>query len=148
MGWDPGDEPTTFSTATYIIQARTIGFTGLIENLQNQELSTFTGSKGDDDLKKSMKLVKFFLRSFNENTEFNASKTRIKNKVRPNRDLRIDLSGTPILGFDGLSANSNGLNKLIVVLQNYKSTGTCTWKRFSEEGYHFVRLFVNECRAG
>lgn len=82
--------------------------------MQNQELFTFTGSKGDDDFLKTNEISKTLSTQLYEDTEFDAPKTRTKAKAHSKCDLKIDLSNTPILGFDGSSANSNGSNKLNV----------------------------------
>ena len=104
-GWDPRDEPKDLSVANHVSQASAIDFAGSIQNLRNQDLPTFTGTKSDDELKKIHKIGKTLSKYAYEDSEFNQLKTRTKSRTHSKFDLKINLSVTPVLKFGDLSTD-------------------------------------------
>ena len=94
--WEPGDEPTAFDIDHHhTSQARTIDFTGSIQNLQNQHIPSYDSSKnGDAENIKDAENINFDQACPIELPETNSSVA----KGRSNRDIKMDSSGKPILG--------------------------------------------------
>ena len=94
--WNPGDEPITISVDDHhTSQARSIDFTGSIQNLQNQWIPTYVKDINNDrpdgvDKARPIPLPE---------TKYDACDIHDKVKARPNVDLQMDSDGKPIFRY-------------------------------------------------
>ena len=93
--WNPGDGPIIYSVDDHTSQARSIDYTGSIQNLQNQWLPTYVKDINNDrpDVVDKTRPIPL------PETKYDACEMHDKVQARPTTELQINSNNIPIFGF-------------------------------------------------